>query len=191
MNTAIPKPVRLEIVEVKDLPAPKGVAITDPEYIYRWTEQVGEIYQAVLSNPQHEQGWSVVGLLFTLFDRIPKEQVEGLIKKLVKGVTSDTDEDKLQELFEIAVKLLAETVRGKQAVPKPAKIPRTDDPFNEGRAAVGNNPPCHVLFQALAKGGPNARNLKNGWEDNPINQQPVFKTPVSYTHLTLPTSDLV
>ena len=65
-----------------------------------------------------------------------------------------------------------------KAVPKVAKIDRTDDPFNEGQAAIGNNPPCHVLFQALAKGGPNARKLKNGWEENPINPAlPVFKDP--------------
>ncbi len=82
-----------------------------------------------------------------------------------------------EQLLESEAQIRGEKTTQAKAVPKVAKIPRTDDPFNEGRAAVGNNPPCHVLFQALAKGGPNARNLKNGWEDNPISQQPVFKTP--------------
>ena len=174
MNTAIPKPVRLEIVEVKDLPAPKGVAITDPEYIYRWTEQVGEIYQAVLSNPQHEQGWSVVGVLFALFDRSPKEQVEGLIKKLVKGVTSDTDEDKLQELFEIAVKLLAETVRGKQAAPKVAYLPDPYDRKEAETADKANNKVTHGAALAIVAGGKNAEKKVKGWRKNTVNGHPLF-----------------
>ena len=63
----------------------------------------------------------------------------------------------------------------KKAYPK---SPRTSDPLIGGKADVFNNPPCHVLFQAIAKGGPNARKLKNGWRDNKINpEQPVFSDP--------------
>ena len=84
-------------------------------------------------------------------------------------------QDLAQELRE-----LAEGINpSKQAVPKVAKIPRTVSPFNtEGEAVVGNNPPCHVLFEAVAKGGKGARNQKNGWQDSSVNpEQAIFKTP--------------
>lgn len=74
-------------------------------------------------------------------------------------------------------KALAEQIApSKKAVPR---IPRTTPPFDaNGNAVVGNNPPCHVLFEAVSKGGPNARNKKNGWQDSSVNQeQAIFKTP--------------
>lgn len=59
------------------------------------------------------------------------------------------------------------------------KIPTTPSPFDsDGAALIGNNPPCHVLFEAIAKGGPNARNQKNGWNGSTVNpEQAVFKSP--------------
>ncbi len=64
---------------------------------------------------------------------------------------------------------------------KPAvlKIPTTPSPFDSnGAALIGNNPPCHVLFEAIAKGGPNARNHKNGWKERDSNpESPVFRDP--------------
>lgn len=94
------------------------------------------------------------------------ESVEDLIEQRAWAAS-------FQKTMEIGQALLK-----RQAV-KVAKIDRTSDPFNgKGVAPVVNNPPCHVLFQAIAKGGPNARNLKNGWDSNPINPElPVFKTP--------------
>lgn len=80
--------------------------------------------------------------------------------------------------FEAYVKkALAERLDpSKPAVPK---IPTTDSPFNDdGVAAVGNNPPCHVLFEAVAKGGPNARNQKNGWKSSSVApEHKIFRNP--------------
>ena len=59
------------------------------------------------------------------------------------------------------------------------KIPTTAPPFDSnGNALIGNNPPCHVLFESVAKGGKNARNKKNGWRGSRIDpEQPVFSSP--------------
>ena len=66
-----------------------------------------------------------------------------------------------------------------QAAPKPIKIPTTTSPFdNNGAALIGNNPPCHVLFEAIAKGGPNAKRMKNGWKGRDSDpESPVFRNP--------------
>lgn len=85
---------------------------------------------------------------------------------------------------EVEARMLAGQLRGiaeaiAPAVRKVAKIPITASPFNgKGEAAVGNNPPVHVLFESVAKGGPNARKLENGWENSRVNpEQAIFKTP--------------
>ncbi len=59
------------------------------------------------------------------------------------------------------------------------RIPTTTSPFDgEGNAVVGNNPPCSVLFQAITKGGKDARKKKHGWTSSTINTEtPVFRTP--------------
>lgn len=72
--------------------------------------------------------------------------------------------------------LLAEQLRdrGKATIPK---VPTTPSPFKDkGTALIGNNPPCHVLFEAVAKGGPHARTLAKGWKEN-TRGIPVFRDP--------------
>ena len=71
---------------------------------------------------------------------------------------------------------IGERLLERQAVPK---IPLTTSPFDDkGAAPVGNNPPCHVLFEAVAKGGPNARKQLKGWKGRDSNpEDPVFRNP--------------
>jgi hypothetical protein len=57
------------------------------------------------------------------------------------------------------------------------RIPTTPTPYDhEGKGYAPNNPPCHVLFAAIAKGGPNAQKQARGWKDN-TQQRPVFQDP--------------
>lgn len=88
----------------------------------------------------------------------------------------------IQENVDRGLQTLAEyVVDSIRTESKPAilKIPTTPSPFNsDGAALIGNNPPCHVLFEAIAKGGPNARNQKNGWKERDSNpESPVFRDP--------------
>ena len=54
-------------------------------------------------------------------------------------------------------------VRNKPAV---SKIPTTPPPFDaDGKAVMTNNGPCHVLLEAIPKGGPNARKKPNGFKE--------------------------
>lgn len=84
---------------------------------------------------------------------------------------------------EESIRRLAERIVDKylEAPDKPAapKIPITPGPFDDnGAAPVGNSPPCHVLFEAVAKGGPNARKQVNGWKGRDNNtEDPVFRNP--------------
>ncbi len=70
-------------------------------------------------------------------------------------------------------------LKQEQRIPAVPKIPTTPPPFNDkGAAPVGNNPPCHVLFEAVAKGGPNARKQGKGWKGRDNNpESPVFRNP--------------
>ena len=93
-----------------------------------------------------------------------------------KAKMIDTIECVEHTLDDILELVQQEPQTSKQAAPR---IPRTVSPFNaDGDAVVGNNPPCHVLFEAVAKGGKNARNQKNGWQGSSVNpEQAVFKSP--------------
>lgn len=88
---------------------------------------------------------------------------------LAEGIT-------LEDYLNVLLRNKLREITNKQVAPR---IPRTVSPFNaEGNAFVGNNPPCHVLFEAVAKGGKNARNQKNGWKGSSVNpEQAIFKTP--------------
>ena len=96
----------------------------------------------------------------------------------------DTVDKTLARIDEAAERFDLELLRAKNkpavsSKPAALKIPTTPSPFDsDGAATIGNNPPCHVLFEAIAKGGPNARNQKNGWNSSTVNpEQAVFKSP--------------
>lgn len=131
-------------------------------------------------------------------DSTPEEDLLQYLPKVKALPRSVIKEDPLQwigeqELFEQRLTELAQAsgmtfeayVQKKlaeyQTHSKPTvhRIPRTASPFDpEGKALVGNNPPCHVLFEAIAKGGQKARHQKNGWKGSSINpEHPVFKSP--------------
>ena len=85
--------------------------------------------------------------------------------------------DELVEMMPLMLELLEKVdLGGMPAVPK---IPITTSPFDDkGAAPVGNNPPCHVLFEAVAKGGPHARKQLKGWKGRDNNpEEPVFRNP--------------
>ena len=85
--------------------------------------------------------------------------------------------DELVEMMPLMLELLEKVdLGGMPAVPK---IPITTSPFDDkGAAPVGNNPPCHVLFEAVAKGGPHARKQLKGWKGRDNNpEDPVFRNP--------------
>lgn len=86
---------------------------------------------------------------------------------------------RLDGLERLVTNLEEAVTRGDQAVPKAEKIPLTASPFDsDGAAIIGNNPPVHVLFESITKGGADARHQKNGWKGRDSNQQlPVFRTP--------------
>lgn len=101
---------------------------------------------------------------------------EAAKKELLRLKEKDTElslHDAVKALIEERLKYWDEESK---AVPR---IPRTASPFDEqGKAAMGNNPPCHVLFEAIGRGGPNARKKKNGWQGSSIDpKQPLFRDP--------------
>lgn len=106
-----------------------------------------------------------------------KDRKKEMARALREQEPDSPDIEDLVEVFPMILELIGRITQ----LPEPAvpKIPRTTTPFDsDGRARVANNPPCHVLFEAIAKGGPNARNLEHGWEENNVNpEQPMFRTP--------------
>lgn len=120
--------------------------------------------------------------LRALKDATPKNIPVEALQRLNRII--ETMENLLEnpKIAEVKVQVLADEMRelAEEIAPnKPAvhKIPLTTSPFNDkGAAPVGNNPPCHVLFEAVAKGGPNARKQLKGWKEN-TQDTPVFQDP--------------
>ena len=104
-----------------------------------------------------------------------KEPFKTALEELVKGKGLSSD-DAIRTLME---ERLAGLIISEKSPVVPHIHETTLSPFDDtGVATLGNNPPCHVLFEANAKGGPNARNKKQGWRGSTINpEQPVFNTP--------------
>lgn len=101
---------------------------------------------------------------------VPKEDVHWVVQSIRE------DAEKTIRVLEIGRRLLEKYAPDKPAV---HKIPTTTGPFDDtGAAPVGNNPPCHVLFEAVAKGGPTARKQVKGWKGRDNNpEDPVFRNP--------------
>lgn len=97
----------------------------------------------------------------------------------MKKIEAATQAGSKKKVREIADELRAVAEQIAPSKPAVLKIPTTEPPFNgEGNGTLPNNGPCHVLFEAVAKGGPNARNQKHGWEDSSVNpEKPVFRNP--------------
>lgn len=145
----------------------KQIAPLSQEQLAPMVEVANTILTVINKREQHKLSGKAGAFLNALIAGDAEQALKALISKQEPIVSSESQSGVIEKL--------RKALSG-QAVPK---SPQTRDPFNDkGAAVVANNPPCHVLFQAIAKGGPNARNLKNGWEDNPINPElPVFKNP--------------
>lgn len=182
MNVFIGEPVDVEIVEVDELPpVPGGRVMTNPEYPSRWADEIKKVFDAVLDETLDPNNKTLMGAwgtalvaLYLLFDRTPKADIESCIERLVSRVSGDTTQARLQAIQDVVVSLLKTPAK-----PAVHKIPTTTGPFDDtGAAPVGNSPPCHVLFEAVAKGGPNARKQVNGWKGRDNNpEDPVFRNP--------------
>ena len=103
-----------------------------------------------------------------------KEAFENALNKLKENNPNLFLDDAVRTLIE--ERLVYWTDTSKPAI---HKIPITPSPYDlEGKADIGNNPPCHVLFESVAKGGKNARNKKHGWRGSRIDsEQPIFSSP--------------
>lgn len=114
---------------------------------------------------------------------IEKAQQQGLenFKGILAMLKEAKDEGYPFKSPDYADALINELEKTVERLSKPAvpKIPLTTSPFDDkGAAPVGNNPPCHVLFEAVAKGGPNARKQLKGWKGRDNNpEDPVFRNP--------------
>ena len=181
----------VELVEVQELPAPvSGNAIYDTEHPYRHAEHVRQVWRVLAECSQTEwvqldisveesvvdgrwqRQMRVIQGLFRLLDATPKNEQGAVIARVLAGIHGDNELARLQAALD-------SIERARQAVPKAEKIPLTASPFDsDGAAIIGNNPPVHVLFESLTKGGETARNKKNGWKGRDNNPQlPVFRTP--------------
>ena len=116
------------------------------------------LYLELAQGGNAERDWRL------LFDKADAEH---------KAQMTDTVEC-VQHTLNNILDLVQQERTNKPAVPHTHET--TPSPFSEGAAPVGNNPPCHVLFEAVAKGGPNARKQAKGWKDNTQNT-PVFQDP--------------